>query len=110
MTPRRPSPHHPAVLKRDDHKRLWRAVAGAVVDTLKSHPEYITDAGQKHAVLSITKRVVGNVVALVHETRKGGRASGCQAGGAANAPASGGVSSAVVGAPAKGAPESTEGR
>lgn len=104
MTPARPSPQAPAVLKHTDHRRLWRAVEGSVADALQSHPEYLTDAGRKSAVLSITKRVVGAVVALGSQTRKGGRLGGCKAEGAPDAPASGGDATAVVGEPCNGLP------
>jgi hypothetical protein len=75
--PRRPSANSPARMKRADHARLWRAIEGAVVDAVKSHPEYYTDAARKNMVGSITKRAVGAVLSLASETREGGRESGC---------------------------------
>ena len=77
MTPRRPSANSPARMKRADHARLWKAIEGAVVDAVKSHPEYYTDAARKNMVGSITKRAGGAVLSLASETREGGRASGC---------------------------------
>ena len=60
----------PAKLKRADHLRLWRIVEGAVLNAFREHPEYLTEAGAKSAVQSVTKRVVGEVVALASEVRK----------------------------------------
>lgn len=76
MTPRRSRPHGPALMKHADHLRLWRMVEGAVVDALKSHPDYLTDKGRATAVESITKRVVGTLVGHAHEVRKDGRFGG----------------------------------
>ncbi|PID95791.1 MAG: hypothetical protein CSA85_00530 [Alphaproteobacteria bacterium] len=59
---RRPSVRHPAVLKHRDHGRLWRLVEGAVVDAFHSHPDFLTIAGHRSAVQSVTKRVVGQLV------------------------------------------------
>ena len=70
----RPSPESPARMKRSDHLKLWSIVEGAVTDTFKTHPEYLTDRGQRSAVESVTKRVVGQLVGLAPETREGGRA------------------------------------
>ena len=77
MTPRRPPAKSPARMKRADHARLWKAIEGAVVDAVNSHPEYYTDAARKNMVGSITKRAVGAVLSLAPETREGGRESGC---------------------------------
>jgi hypothetical protein len=79
MTLRRPSPKNPAVLKHQDHQRLWRMVEGAVVDALRSHPEYLTARGERSAVASITKRVVGNLTGHAKQTLAGGRLDGCTA-------------------------------
>ena len=79
MTLRRPSPKNPAVLKHQDHQRLWRMVEGAVVDALRSHPEYLTARGERAAVASITKRVVGNLAGHAKQTLAGGRLGGCTA-------------------------------
>lgn len=42
-----------------DYHRIWRIVDGAVRDTFKHHPEYLTDAGHRSAQVSIIKRVAG---------------------------------------------------
>lgn len=62
ITLNRPSARHPAFVKHRDHGRLWRLVEGAVVDAFRSHPGYLTAAGNRSAVQSITKRVVGQLV------------------------------------------------
>jgi hypothetical protein len=69
-TIRRAHPKSPAVMKHEDHQRLWRMVEGAVASAFEAHPEYLTDAGAASAVQSITKRVVGNLVGHAHELRK----------------------------------------
>jgi hypothetical protein len=71
MTPRRASTNSPARRKVNDD-RLWRVVEGAVVDAMKSHPEYVTEAGAKTMAQSITKRVIGNLKSAFAD----GRASG----------------------------------
>lgn len=58
------------------HAELWRLVEGAVVDAMKSHPEYFTDAALATAVPSITKRVVGQLAGHANEARKRGRFDG----------------------------------
>lgn len=70
---------HPAAVKHADHQRLWRMVEGAVVDALRSHPEYLTEQGRRCAVASITKRVVGNLTGHAKQTLAGGRLGGCSA-------------------------------
>lgn len=79
MSLRRASPKSPAVLKHQDHMRLYRMVEGAVVDALRSHPEYLTERGERSAVASITKRVVGHLVGHAKQTLAGGRLGGCSA-------------------------------
>lgn len=49
---------------------LWAAVEGAVVDALKSHPDYFTDRGRKLAVGSITKRVVGQLSGAIKRSAR----------------------------------------
>lgn len=76
-----PEPHRrtkpsPAAMKYEDHCRLWRMVEGAVTDAFRSHPEYLTEAGARSAIESVTKRVVGSLVGHAQETRKGGRFGG----------------------------------
>ena len=73
MTPCRPSAASPARIKAADHQRLWDTIEGAVVDAFQMHPDYLTDKGRGAAVESVTKRCVGAIVGLIHETRKGGR-------------------------------------
>jgi hypothetical protein len=70
MIPRRPPLTDPARLKRAEFARIWNAVEGAVVDAMQQHPEYYTDAGRKHMVVSVTKRAVGSLIATL--TREGG--------------------------------------
>mgnify|MGYP000070676106 CR=1 FL=1 len=72
---RRPKPSH-AAMKHADHCRLWRMVEGAVVDAFRSHPDYLTDRGNAHAVESITKRVVGTLAGHAQQVRKDGRLGG----------------------------------
>lgn len=60
-------------VKRQDHKKLWRMVEGAVADAFNSHPDYLTARGQRHAIESITKRVVGSLVGNANEVRKHSR-------------------------------------
>lgn len=65
-----------AAMKHADHMRLWRLVEGAVVDALKSHPDYLTERGERNAVESITKRVVGTLAGHAHQVREDGRLGG----------------------------------
>ncbi len=60
-----------------DHQRLFRMVEGAVMDAFQAHPTYLTRYGQRNAVRSITKRVVGTLVGHANEARKGGPLGGC---------------------------------
>ena len=69
---RRPSQSSPAAMKAADHRRLWRMVEGAVLDAFRSHPDYLTARGERHAVESVTKRVVGQLVGHASEARKRG--------------------------------------
>lgn len=69
---RRASAKSAARMKAADHQRLWRMVEGAVVDALSSHPDYLTPKGERSAVESITKRVVGQLVGYAGEARKRG--------------------------------------
>lgn len=62
----------PAKMKRPDHHRLWRLVEGAVLDAFANHPEYLTEAGKKSAVQSVTKRVVGQIVGHATEAQARG--------------------------------------
>jgi hypothetical protein len=43
---------------------MWRQVDGIVRQTFKAHPEYLTEKGQKHARLSLTKRIAGQLSSL----------------------------------------------
>lgn len=65
-----------AAMKSEDHRRLWMMVEGAVTDAFNCHPDYLTDRGRRSAVESVTKRVVGTLVARANQTLKGGRCSG----------------------------------
>lgn len=65
-----------AQVKHRDHKKLWRMVEGAVVDAFRSHPDYLTAHGDRAAVESITKRVVGTLVGNAYEVRKHSRSGG----------------------------------
>lgn len=85
MSVRRVSARSPARLKRADHAALWMLVEGAVADAFACHPDYLTDRGRRSAIESITKRVVGQIVGKIQETRKGGRFGASCAGGASDA-------------------------
>lgn len=65
-----------AAMKHADHQRLWRLVEGAVVDAFRSHPDYLTERGERAAVESVTKRVVGQLVGHATEVREDGRSGG----------------------------------
>lgn len=60
-------------MRAEDHRLLHRIVEGAVRDCFTAHPEYLTRAGQKWAVQSITKRVTGQLVGYHKGTQAGGR-------------------------------------
>lgn len=64
-------------MKYRDHARLWRMVEGAVIDALKSHPDYFTPKGNKNAARSVTKRVVGQIVGQAKEALRRGRLGDC---------------------------------
>ncbi len=61
-----------------DYRRLWRIVDGAVADALYHHPEYLRPVKrgarpvERTARRSITKRVVGAVLADLAGTARGG--------------------------------------
>lgn len=78
VKPRRLSRKHPAFTRHADHQRLWALVEGAVIDTFRSHPDYLIDRGAKLAAGSITKRVVGQLVGHAQQTLAGGRLGGCR--------------------------------
>lgn len=59
-------------MRRQDHGALWMLVEGAVADAFNCHPDYLTDAGKRSAIESITKRVVGQLVGHATEARKRG--------------------------------------
>jgi hypothetical protein len=44
------------------YRHLWRIVDAAVAETFSLHPNYLTNAGQKAARVSIVKRVTGALV------------------------------------------------
>lgn len=92
--PRRPSRRHPAVMKHRDHARLWRLVEGAVVDAFRSHPGFLTEAGHRSAVQSVTKRVVGQIVGHAKERQGRGRPSPAGGGSCGGAEISGATSGA----------------
>lgn len=73
-------------MRKGEHQRLWRLIEGGVVDALKSHPEYLTEAGRRTAVCSITKRVAGQLVGHFSEARKRGDFGPCQGEGVDEAP------------------------
>ena len=62
-------------MRRPDQNRaerqLRRVIAGAVNDTLRAHPEYVTLAGNRWLAASLTKRAVGVILAYA---RRGSRA------------------------------------
>lgn len=55
--------------KSKEYRQLWRIVDGAVFDALYTHDDYLTDKGRRNARNSINKRVVGNLMGFVSETR-----------------------------------------
>lgn len=77
--PRRARLTDPARIKREDHDVLWRAIESAVVDVCRHHPDYLTPKGADSICTSVTKRAVGNVLAMATEARKGGCESGWNA-------------------------------
>lgn len=87
MTIARAAAKSPARMKRPDHHRLWRLVEGAVLDAFANHPEYLTEAGKRMAVQSVTKRVVGQIVGLATEAReRGPLGASCRAPGGGPGP------------------------
>jgi hypothetical protein len=54
LKPPKGDPHSP-------YHRMWRQVDGIVRQTFEAHPEYLTERGQKHARLSLTKRLAGQL-------------------------------------------------
>lgn len=46
----------------EDYLWLWKMVDAAVMDALKTHPEYVREELIPYARLSINKRVVGRVI------------------------------------------------
>lgn len=78
VKPRRLSRKHPAFARHADHQRLWALVEGAVIDAIRSHPDYLTDRGAQLAAGSVTKRVVGQLVGHAQQTLAGGRLGGCR--------------------------------
>lgn len=62
-------------MKRRDHRLLWNLVEGAVVDAMRSHPDYFTARGEATAVASITKRIVGQLVGYAKGVLRDGRDS-----------------------------------
>jgi hypothetical protein len=71
---RRSSERSPAKIKHAEHLALWALVegAGAVADAFNCHPDYLTEKGNKSAVESVTKRVVGQIVGKVSEAQSAG--------------------------------------
>lgn len=55
--------------KSKEYRQLWRIVDGAVFDALYTHEDYLTEKGRRNARNSINKRVVGNLMGFVLETR-----------------------------------------
>ncbi len=72
---RRAGKRYAARMKSADHKRLWRLIEGAVVDTMRQHPDYFTERGMELACGSITKRAVGNIRSAAHEAKQREKAS-----------------------------------
>ena len=71
MNPKRAHKKNPAYIKYNKNKKLFRIIEGAVIDAMKQHPEYFTAAAQKTAVVSITKRVIGAVIANSDKVPRG---------------------------------------
>lgn len=54
------------------YRKIWRLADGAVMDTLRAHPEYFTERGRgKIARMSIVKRVTGSVMGFAEQSAKG---------------------------------------
>ncbi|TWB38015.1 hypothetical protein [Nitrospirillum pindoramense] len=60
-----PQPLRPTFPPKGDaaYQQLWQVIDIAVRDAFDRHPEYLTAAGRHAAVTSVTKRVVGGVLA-----------------------------------------------
>lgn len=72
MKPRRTNKRNPAYIKHNrNNKQLFRIIEGAVVDAMKQHPEYFTEAARHTAVTSITKRVMGAVLSNSDKVPRG---------------------------------------
>lgn len=71
MNPKRAHKRNPAYIKYVNNRKLFRIIEGAVVDAMKQHPEYFTDKAEQNAVTSITKRVIGAVIANSDKVPRG---------------------------------------
>lgn len=48
--------------KSREYKRIWRAVDGALIDTINKHPNFFNKEQLKRH--SMTKRIVGTILSL----------------------------------------------
>lgn len=54
------------------YRAIWRLADGAVMDTLRHHPEYFSDIGKtKSARCSVVKRMTGLVTSFVEKSTEG---------------------------------------
>jgi len=55
-----------------EYRAIWRIVDGAVKKALDAHPDYLSSKGMRYrtARMSITKRVVGDIVSYLGRKAK----------------------------------------
>lgn len=54
------------------YKAIWKLADGAVMDTVRHHPEYFTDKGKtKVARMSTVKRITGLLTSFVEQSTEG---------------------------------------
>lgn len=63
----------------DPRKQLYGIISGAVVDVVKTHPDFFRKPGLKWARHSIAKRATGQIMGLVVKAAKGGDAAASSA-------------------------------
>ena len=54
------------------YKAIWKLADGAVMDTVRNHPDYFTDKGRtKLARMSTVKRIAGMMTSFVEKSTEG---------------------------------------
>ena len=54
------------------YRMIWRLADGAVMDTVRTHPDYFTDKGRtKIARMSTVKRMTGLLTSFVEQSTEG---------------------------------------